>query len=93
VTPDFRELLEDIREYLDQRADCDIPSGESPRPNEAMQLLARLDHQLQRLSSTPMPVLCAIERLRGSYGPGGIRRADVLLLCNHIDPQGAGSEA
>jgi hypothetical protein len=88
----LRDLLEDIREYLDQRADCDIPSGESPRPNKAMQLLACLDHQLQRIPSTPAPVLFAIERLR-ECGPGGFRRADILLLCNHVDPKGAGSEA
>jgi hypothetical protein len=88
---ELRDLLEDIREYLDQRADCDIPSGGNPRPNDAMQLLARLDSHLQRIPSSPIPtpVLFAIERLRGSNGPGGIYRADVLLLCNHIDPKEA----
>ena len=36
------KVLADIEEYLDDRADCDQPSGSAPLANEEMVLLCRL---------------------------------------------------
>ena len=40
--PAVMDVVADIEEYLDGRADCDQPSGCSPIPNEEMVLLCRL---------------------------------------------------
>jgi hypothetical protein len=84
-TMELRELLADLREFLDDQADADHV-GECYVPNRAMALMIRVETQL-RHSPVPTPVLFAIERLRESQGPGGIHRADVMLLCDYVDPK------
>ena len=43
-------LLEDIAEYLEQRADADgIPSGGGYRPNEEMRLLVKVQEAIRHL--------------------------------------------
>lgn len=46
---ELRDLLVECREYLDQRADADQPSGETPSPNEEMKLLIAIDNALDGL--------------------------------------------
>jgi len=45
----LRDCLEELREYFDQRADADQPSGSSPIPNEEMTLLMQIDEVLKFL--------------------------------------------
>lgn len=40
--------LEEVEEFLDDRADCDQPSGEQPVPNAEMRLLVTVRHALGR---------------------------------------------
>jgi len=37
------KVLARVREYFDERADCDQPSGEAPNPNDEMTLLVAID--------------------------------------------------
>jgi len=37
------KVLARVREYFDERADCDQPSGAAPNPNEEMTLLVAID--------------------------------------------------
>lgn len=50
MTPELYDLLLEIREYLDNRSDCDV-KGDPPEeiPNDAMRLMCRLDEALEGL--------------------------------------------
>lgn len=39
----LRDCLKEVREYFNQRADADQPSGSNPIPNEEMALLMQID--------------------------------------------------
>lgn len=47
---EITDLLEDLREYMDNMSDADQPSGESPRPNKEMQFLTRIEACLRNLA-------------------------------------------
>lgn len=53
LIPELVEALEDIREYLDQRADADAPPGGAGfLPNEEMTLLVNLDAVLANVNAS-----------------------------------------
>lgn len=46
ATEHLIETLAECRDYFDDRADADQPSGEFPRPNEEMKLLMAVKEAL-----------------------------------------------
>lgn len=46
---DLTELLEELREYMESRADADQPSGERPSANAEMRFMMRLDEARQEV--------------------------------------------